>query len=860
MKIFTGSQISYLFDPVAKTITFPQLISIRLSQVLLISNVTRRVRMYYFLDVTNPNASASGNVISLPDIDTTGWSSGDDLFLEIDDGSSKLRVGSSRTVFRDNFASQVAQPDSSVWSTTNDNTDHIITRGGNSSGASYLRISLNPLVEGSQVLMSSKQLFQYPMRIGFGVSLSQRIVGQEVFVGHAADNGAGSIDASLTSVVADLAMPATVSVTTNVATVVIANHGYNGGDRVTLFGCPDSRVNVGPVAITVVDANTFTIPITIANGSYNSSGGTIGFADPMRYASNAGGYLWETVTVGTASLVARRNGRKFRSLAQAGVTTVAVQSNVNPYTDAFNPTAQPEIDASVEEIRFRATTADSNSTPTVVTKFTAGIPDEGPDYHLVIRARNLRGMTRPVARITAIAKTGTTTATVTTDVAHGLTTADWVQINGVNDQTNFPNTSAATAVASIIDATHFTIVIGTATTNSSVGGFVARIQGGTLISSPTSATAITSISCTTAGVLALVLSVTPSVLPLPGEYWQLHGMTGAAAALEGGYKVLRATGGVLELEAPGQTTFAALLNLGGGLIKRTDVRIHFARVMDFTRLIAEITGGRGNTSDINNAVPVAIAGSVSLGASAVQSTGGTTIANSWAVQQPSGFGNVDVASAALTTTTTTATLSPGNFGHGAYTAQIAVTAVSGAGATLDVVIQESVDGGTNWEDVYHFERITATGSYTSPMMRFQKGSNAIRYVQTVAGTTPSFTRSIRRNAYNMSAPLLRRYFDRTIVPNTLNSTTPTYDVKGADTVQIVVNMGAITTTAPQFVIEGSEDGTNWYQLSAAALLSVASATVIQTVNLTICSFVRARVSTAGSGATLGYVALKAMGA
>lgn len=100
----------------------------------------------------------------------------------------------------------------------------------------------------------------------------------------------------------------------------------------------------------------------------------------------------------------------------------------------------------------------------------------------------------------------------------------------------------------------------------------------------------------------------------------------------------------------------------------------------------------------------------------------------------------DVASAALTTTTTTATLTP-TFGS-SYQVQIPVTVVSGTTPTLSVQVQESMDTGTNWTTVYTFPTITATGAYVSPIMQLQ--GNRVRYVQTVTGTTPSFTRAINR--------------------------------------------------------------------------------------------------------------------
>ena len=72
----------------------------------------------------------------------------------------------------------------------------------------------------------------------------------------------------------------------------------------------------------------------------------------------------------------------------------------------------------------------------------------------------------PVGKITAISKTGTTTATVTCP-NHGLSTNSIIQIYGVRDIVNFPNLVARIAVASVIDANNFTVVMGSAVTASS---------------------------------------------------------------------------------------------------------------------------------------------------------------------------------------------------------------------------------------------------------------------------------------------------------------------------------------------------------------------------------------------------------
>lgn len=86
-------------------------------------------------------------------------------------------------------------------------------------------------------------------------------------------------------------------------------------------------------------------------------------------------------------------------------------------------------------------------------------------------------MTRPVAKIVSSAKTGTTTATVTTDVPHGLVTGNWITIKGNRDQVAFAN-FATPAQVTVLTATTFTCVYGTAVTATTYGGSVILTNGG----------------------------------------------------------------------------------------------------------------------------------------------------------------------------------------------------------------------------------------------------------------------------------------------------------------------------------------------------------------------------------------------
>jgi hypothetical protein len=210
----------------------------------------------------------------------------------------------------------------------------------------------------------------------------------------------------------------------------------------------------------------------------------------------------------------------------------------------------------------------------------------------------------------------------------------------------------------------------------------------------------------------------------------------------------------------------------------------------------------------------------------------------------------DVASAALTTTTTTGTITPTN--GRSYHVNIPVTAVTGTTPTLDVVIQESDDTATNWFDVYHFPRISATGIYRSPKLPYS--GNRIRYVQTVGGTTPSFTRAINRLQSTDDVLPYRQSFIRTFTIDILNARTTSLFCAGCKNAQLIVNIGA-STAESTLTLEGSDDNTTWYPLSTT-LTPIANSTVQISVTNIAPTFISARVSTAGTSTTFGYIILK----
>ena len=120
-------------------------------------------------------------------------------------------------------------------------------------------------------------------------------------------------------------------------------------------------------------------------------------------------------------------------------------------------------------VMFSDKAIDSNTSATVRNFFSWVKPGWQKSLYAKYNAISPKSMTRPIAKIVSAVKTWTTTATITTDVPHWLTTSNYVTIKGIRDVTNFPALTTPTVVASTPTTTTFTIVIGWAVTATSYG-------------------------------------------------------------------------------------------------------------------------------------------------------------------------------------------------------------------------------------------------------------------------------------------------------------------------------------------------------------------------------------------------------
>ena len=500
---------------------------------------------------------------------------------------------------------------------------------GNAAAASYLVISKDPLVAGTETWLetSSDQYFQMPTEIAFGASMSQRTLGQEFSV-EAVDTGSPLLDIS------DLAISGIAQTTTTLTIDFATPHGLSIGKSIGVRGCSNPVANYPSLVVaTVPSPMQITCTAgpggTIASQTITNPAGAKGFVyfrERLGRARNGVSQIFENTTATNASLYIRSeagdalpSGTIASSHATTVGTTVPTQLINSPYTYAFAAATEFRLLLQSDRVQWADSAVDATTQMTSRAVRTQVAPDPSESYKLRIRATNNKALTVPVAQIVSAVKSGTTTAVITTDVPHGLVTGDPVVIYGIRDQTAsaFPNLLTATAVGTVGSTTTFEIVIGTAASVTSYGGYVARVNGGNLMSALGGSAVIAQaavLSTLGDGTRQLVLTGNTNWSGLSiGDMVQAVGVresvAGASIGVDGPWKVANVATTALTLVLPyaGQRSLPVdfgSTNCGGGIIKRTCMRMSFVRIFDYERLRVESL--TRPTSDASSAMPVVV--------------------------------------------------------------------------------------------------------------------------------------------------------------------------------------------------------------------------------------------------------------
>lgn len=767
------------------------------------------------------------------------------------------------TKFREAF--EVFDP--AKWSATTAAGD-IIQVDGNTAAASYLVISKSPYNAGTESVVETLATFSMPIELAFGAHMSQRTLGQE-FAVELVDTGTPLPD------IADLAISSITQSATVLTVDTVAPHGLTVGKSIGIVGCSNQAVNFPALVVATIPSPTqFTatagpggtlVSQTIANPA--GAKGSVFFRERLGRAQNGISQIFENSNTATASLYVRSEaGDALPSGTIAGSHGVTVGSSVSAglvgsaFSYAFAPSTEYRITAQADRIQWSDAGVDSVNPSTNRLLRTQVCPDSSETYKLRIRATNNKSLTVLGAKVVSVVKTGTTTGTFTTSTPHGLITGDLINYYGNSNTaaSAFPNITTPTAVT-VVDATNFTMVIGTASTVTGYGGIIAKSLGNNPISNlgANNNSAVTAnLSTDTAGVRILTLTAPASWASFSvGDYVEVAGCSnvtnGALLGVDGTWKVANFTTTVLTL-VPATAAVAAGLpanfgntTCGGAVVRRTCFRLSFVRIFDFERHRVEVLA-RPN-GDAAASTPVTINNSVSASLNAGANIVGI-------VRLPAPTVVTDVASAAITATSNGAPFTPASGTE--YEVNIPVTAVSGTSPTMDVVVQESDDTATNWFDVYHFPRITATGIYRSPKLTLK--GNRVRYVHTIGGTTPSFTRAINRvEGYSSPQRVPRRFFDRTFnTTQTLNAVSAVFNIQDCGSVQLAVSSAVQGTTAPQFTLQLSSDGITWTNFGSPVQASGTTAVFSPPISGGF-DFARVICNIAGVAATLNWVEIKA---
>lgn len=486
---------------------------------------------------------------------------------------------------------------------------------GNAVAASYLVVSKSPLNPATVTEIETVARFRMPVEMSIGMSMSQRTLGQEFSIEMVSDAEVAPVP--------DIQIASISQATTTLTINTTLPHGLVPGKRIGVKGVPDSRLNYqalvvasipSPTQITCTAGPMGNVP-NVTAGPFTS--GSVYFRSALGFADNGTGMIFENTTATNASFYVRSESGDALPTSQvlgnhsATIgTTVSVQAINTPYTYAFQPTNEYRLALMADRVQWTDVAVDAFAASNNRVTRTQVVPSPESTYKLRIRATNNDSLTVPVAQIVSVSKAGGTTATIVFDRPHGLTVTDVFVAYGVRDTVNFASLAAATAIASVVDANTITAVWGASATATSYGGYAAKVQGANLMSALGQGAVVCSTASVTTGILTLVGNTNWGGL-LVGENVEAIGVRsavgGASLGVDGAYRVRNVVATVLELERIDGGVMPADFantNCGGTVIKRTDLRISFARIFDFERERVEISARPAG--DVAGATPVSV--------------------------------------------------------------------------------------------------------------------------------------------------------------------------------------------------------------------------------------------------------------
>lgn len=557
----------------------------------------------------------------------------DDKILPIlSDKSGNLRVSPASNIttkFREVFEEYSPNTLDSNWVETKASGD-ITIADGNAVAASYLVVSKSPWNAGTVTTIETRERFEIPLDFSIGLHTSQRTIGQEFAVDFVDDEVLPENPSLVVSSISQAGN--TLTITT------VQPHNLVAGKRFQVSGCSDNRLNYPALVVASTPSPTqFTATAgpagTIPNVTASATTGIVVPRPSLGYATNGTSMILENAWATNASFYIRSaEGDSLPSGAAVGshaintLTSASVQAINAAYTYAFQPSTEYRLTLQADRVQWSNVAIDSVGQATNIVSRSQVVPDSSKSYKLRIRASNAQDLSRPIGKIVSAVKSGSTTATITLDRNHGLSVGSLVTVYGICDQAAaaFPNVETATAITGVPSSNQIQIVVGTGTANTSYGGFVAVVNGGNLPSALGAASrAVQSAALSTLADGTRQLTLVGNIswgapTTTVGDYVELIGLrnniNGADLGVDGAWKIANAVTTTLTL-VPVQAGTVLPLDFtttacGGGVMRRTDLRISFVRVFDFERSRVELLARP--SGDLASAAPVTIQGTATV--------------------------------------------------------------------------------------------------------------------------------------------------------------------------------------------------------------------------------------------------------
>ena len=519
-----------------------------------------------------------------------------------------------------------------------------IAQAGNTAGAGWVEISKSPFDAGNCTTLEMVQRYNIPVRIANGISMSQRAAGQHIgsaeFVSTDDWVGAVPIPDPVPVEIYD-ATQATTTITINFSTAPAVP--FRIGQRVNVYGFVDNRLNVSSATISAtpttvqiqIVGNGYTFTSTTITSTLGSGAAFVERVDVLGGARNGVAILRENATATNASFYSRSEGSLARpsgTLAGSHGTTIGSDAATvlvsAPYAQAFAPANKSRLDMSRDGYAFSDRASNGgNGVFTTRYRHDEVVPNLARPYKQRYRLRSSKAPCRPIAEIVTAVKTASSTATFTTRAPHGLVTGQWIGHFGVANQTAFAAQASGVQVT-VTGTNTFTAVTGANTTATSYGGFVFMCEGQQAL--PGAVVQAVVNAARTSNVVVLTGSASWSG-PLVGETVEVYGVTnvvdGANLGLDGTYRVEAVATTSLTLSLAGSNVGGAdvvSVAAGGGVIRRTTMRIHYSVAEDYEPQLIE--AAQAGIAEAGFGLPVNVVTS-SLVTSDITRIAGTLVVN-----------------------------------------------------------------------------------------------------------------------------------------------------------------------------------------------------------------------------------------